>query len=327
MSQLFDTPGAAGGVAEIPRDHWKRPLVVPEGGGKPVPYTRCTTFVDVLDDKYNLQRWQLRQVALGLADRPDLILSVSAYRDDKAALNRIADQALEAAKSGAAATTGTALHALTERRDRGQAIGVVPAAYRADLTAYAAATGGMEHVGIEVFTVHDGYRIGGTPDRVVKFRGRYYIADVKTGEISYGGLKIAMQLAVYANSTLYTATGGRHPYPWPVDTERAIVIHLPAGQGFCSLHWVNIAAGWEAVETASMVRGWRARKDWYTPVPPDDRPALSTALSEVDIAISNAATIDELRMVWTKAIAAQTWTDEHLQKALVRKQQLERVAS
>ena len=39
---------------DIPRDHWNRPLVVPPGGGNPVPYTRCTTFIDPLEDQYNL---------------------------------------------------------------------------------------------------------------------------------------------------------------------------------------------------------------------------------------------------------------------------------
>ncbi len=113
------TPQFDGPAATIPRDRWNRPLIVPPGGGKPTAYTRCTTFVDCLEDKYNLQRWQLRQCAIGLADRPDLLLSVSAHRDDKHALNSITEKAMEAAQSSARSTMGTATHALGERVDRG----------------------------------------------------------------------------------------------------------------------------------------------------------------------------------------------------------------
>lgn len=229
-------------------------------------YTRCTTFVDCLDDKYNLQKWQQRMVALGLADRPDLLLAVSAHRDDKRELDQITGKALEAAQAGAAATTGTALHALTEKIDRGEELPVIPEAYRADLEAYRKATIELETLLIEQFTVHDEHRIGGTPDRLVRYRGRAYIADVKTGQIDFGAMKIAMQLSVYARSTPYNhETKTRTPYPAPVDTTRGVVIHLPAGTGTCELRWVDLDVGWTAVEIAARVRKARAYKDWYQP--------------------------------------------------------------
>ena len=65
---------------EIPRDHFGRPLVIPPGGGKPVPYRRCTTFIDVLADRFNLELWKQRQVAVGLSRRPDLLLMASSAR-------------------------------------------------------------------------------------------------------------------------------------------------------------------------------------------------------------------------------------------------------
>src|SRR5689334_2925212 len=71
----FTTP-----APQVPRDRWQRPLVVPPKGGKPVAYTRCTTFVGCLEDTFNLSRWQQRMVALGLNDRPDLLLAVAAHR-------------------------------------------------------------------------------------------------------------------------------------------------------------------------------------------------------------------------------------------------------
>jgi hypothetical protein len=51
----------------------------------------------------------------------------------------------------------------------------------------------------------------------------------------------------------------------PVSLERALVIHLPAGQARCELHWLDIAAGWEAARLAATVRAWRARRDLTQP--------------------------------------------------------------
>lgn len=326
VGQPFDAP-----TVTIPRDRWNRPLVVPPDGGKPTAYTRCTTFVDCLEDKYNLQRWQLRQCAIGLADRPDLLLSVSAHRDDKHALNGIAEKAMEAAASSARSTTGTAVHALCERVDRGQPLGIVPPSARADVEAYQAETRDLEHVYIEQFSVRDSLKIGGTPDRVVKFDGKYYIADIKTGaDISWGALKIAMQLSVYAHSVPYHAPGERRPYPFELDKDDAIVIHLPAGEARCELFFVDIAHGWEAVHVAATVRNFRAHKKWYTPInlgPGPQGDPSAAAPPTVDERIAAASTVGELRAVWSKAIAAGTWTDTNLAHAIERKAQLEKVAS
>lgn len=265
MTDLFDAPGAGGDATKVPRDGRGRPKIVPPGGGKEVSYTRCTTFVAALEDTYNLTKWKMRQVALGLADRPDLLLSVSAHRDDKSELDRVADAAMEAAQSSAAATTGTALHTLTELHDHGRPIGTLPAAARADLDAYIAETAGLSYVAIEQFRVCDELKVGGTADRVIDLGDRLMIGDVKSGDITYGIGKIAMQLAVYARSTAYTAGGGRVPDVKPMDLERAVVVHLPAGRGVCTLHEVDIAAGWEAVQLAARVRSWRGRKNLATP--------------------------------------------------------------
>lgn len=324
MSRPFDTP-----TATIPRDRWNRPLVTPPDGGKPVAYTRCTTFVDCLEDKYKLQQWQLRQCAIGLADRPDLLLSVSAHRDDKRALNQVCEKAMEAAASSAASMAGTARHVLCERVDRGHPLGIVPPDARRDIEAYQAATRDMKHVYIEQFSVRDSLKVGGTPDRVLEFNGKYYIGDIKTGsDITWGALKIAMQLAVYAHSTPYYPPGERQPYPFEIDKNEAIVIHLPAGEGRCELFFVDIAVGWEAVHVAGTVRNLRAYKNWYTPIQqgPQDTPPAA-ALATVDEQIAAASTVAELRAVWCKAIAAGAWTDANLAHAIERKAQLEKVAS
>lgn len=316
----FDTPAPT-----IPRDRFGRPRVVPPGGGERKAYTRCTTFVDCLDDKYNLQQWEQRMVALGLAQRPDLLLAVSAHQGDKGELNKITGRAKEAAAASASATTGTAVHALAERIDRGQPIDYVPPDYQPDLDAYRRATAPLAMVEIETFGVLDDLSIAGTWDRVVLYAGRYYVADLKTGStVTFGALKMSMQCAVYAHCTPYDiATDTRLPRDIEVDTERAIIIHLPAGSGTCQLYWADIAAGWVAVQVAADVRAWRARKDLLTPFT-----ALASAdtAEALDVQLRTAQTVDELRQLWTRAMAEGTWSDGHLSVALQRKAELEGAA-
>jgi hypothetical protein len=244
---------------EIARDRWDRPLVIPPEGGSALPYTRCTTFVGSIEDTYNLSRWQQRMVAVGLSQRPDLVLAAAAHRTDRDKLNGIVEDAMEAAAAHAGATTGTALHAMAETYDRGEDVGVVPAAYQADLDAYVEATADFTATHIEQFTVHDPWRIGGTPDRVVNFNGQRYIADIKTGDIKWGYLKMAAQLAVYARSKTYdVATGARGMHG--ADLQRGIIIHLPAGTGTCDLYWIDLVQGWECVKLCRQVRGMRSMK-------------------------------------------------------------------
>jgi hypothetical protein len=107
--------------------------------------------------------------------------------------------------------------------------------------------------------VHDGLRVAGTWDRLSRHQGKLYIGDVKTGrvdDLSIG--KIVMQLAIYSRCKLYDpATGARREQAEPVSTERAIIIELPAGTGTAKLWWIDIAAGWQAVQLAARARKWQ----------------------------------------------------------------------
>jgi hypothetical protein len=244
---------------EIERDRMGRPLVIPRGQeatGARIAYTRCTTFVGCLEDRYNLEKWQQRMVLIGISESPDLLLSAAAHRDDKTMLNSIAEEAQTIAKARSSATIGTAVHKFTADMDRGLEIGHVPGEWQRDLDAYKQATAMLHHRYVEQFMVQDDLCIGGTPDRIVELNGRNYIADTKTGDIERAG-KIAMQLAVYANSDLYDIVTG-HRTPIDIDRSNGIIIHLPAGTGTCQLYWVNIAAGWRAVQLAAQVRDWRS---------------------------------------------------------------------
>lgn len=324
----------------IPRDRWGRPLVVPPGGGKKTAYTRCTTYVDCLDDKFGLQKWMMRMTALGLASRPDLLLSVQAHKDDKNELDKLCESAKEAAAASAAATTGTALHALTELVDRGEELPVLPAEAKADLEAYREATKDLTAVFIEQFCVQDTLKIGGTPDRVVEYQGKRYIADLKTGSIEYGALKIAMQLAVYARSHTYDV-GSHKRSPHGADLQRGLIIHLPAGQAHCRLVWVDLVAGWNAVMVARDVRHQRNLKFTDLTRPFEDgagfgsQPSDEVAAADgrtmrqilanpsprpVDQQVREASTRAELEAIWRAH--EDDWTDDLTTLAIKRKAEL-----
>lgn len=298
----------------VQRDRWGRPLIIPPTGGKPTPYTRVTTYIGAMEDTYNLGRWQQRMVAVGLAQRPDLLLAAGAHRDDKEKLNDVCDQAREAAGASAAATTGTALHKILERLDLGEPLGVVPAAYQADVEAYFAATTGIEHEHIEQLMVLDELKVAGTPDRLARWQGKLVVFDLKTGSIEWAMAKIAMQLATYSRSALYNPETGERAQV-DVDQDVALVAHLPAGSGRCELHEVDIARGWKGVELAREVRGWRALRNF-------NRPLLPAAAQPFQDRILVAATVDELTAIWREAKAANAWTAQLTAAAAQRKAQL-----
>lgn len=312
---------------EIGRDRWGRPLVVPPGGGKPVAYTRCTTYIDCIDDKFALDQWKQRMVALGLASRTDLLVSVQAHRDDKKQLNKICDAAREAAAATAAATTGTALHALTEIIDGGGELPALPAGAAASLEKYREATAQLAMKAMEQFVVLDTLKVGGTFDRLVEFEGETYVADLKTSQtLDFGALKHAMQLAIYSRSSKYDAATGERT-PLGASCSRGVLIHCPStddpANARCDLYWVDLETGWYGVQVAKQVREKRAiKKDqvlvpFGSPARPSLRMELRDAEKTADAALAeqervlslirNSPTADDVRAVWASNEAV--WND------------------
>lgn len=68
---MTDLAGRTAASVEPPRDRWNRPKIR-QADGSEVAYTRCTTFIDCLDDKHNVHQWRQRMLAGGLAVRDDL---------------------------------------------------------------------------------------------------------------------------------------------------------------------------------------------------------------------------------------------------------------
>lgn len=291
----------------VPRDRWGRPLVIPAAGGKPIPYRRCTTFIDVLEDRWALELWKQRNVAAGMAARPDLVLKAASAAGDKNTLNEVCKEAADYAGQSTAATTGTALHAITEQLDRGMDV-TIPPSSQPDIDAYRQATAELVMQELEVFVVDDDLQVGGTFDRIVSWGGRRYVADIKTGRVDYAHAKIAMQLAVYAGSARYRPdTGGREDLA--VSRDWGLVIHLPAGAGECAIWWVNLADGRAGVDVASRVWQWRT-----------SRHEFARQFTPVGELIAAAGSVEHLETIWRQH--AEHWRAEWTQAAAGRKKQL-----
>jgi PD-(D/E)XK nuclease superfamily len=313
-------------MVEVPRDRYGRPLIIPPHGGELQPYMRVTTFAGVLEDTHGLQKWFQRQTMLGLVERPDLILAVKAHRQDKTKLTQIAEDAMQVAASSAAANVGTALHKLTEDIDRGIDVGTIPGEYQQDLDAYQRTLeyNQVAPIALERFVVLDDLKVAGTFDRLVDHRGQFYIADIKTGSIEYGKVKIAIQLACYAHGAYYDPDGGIRSSIPDINQEKGIIIHLPAGQHTCTLYWVDLKAGWEAAQLADSVRAWRMRRSLFTQFDLDAAAAVTNLrplIGDPILAeIHAASTVAALGACWRAN--HQQWTDEHTHAAARRKKQL-----
>ena len=326
---------AASGHYEPPRDQWGRYKLPHPVTGVEQGWTRATTLARVLADEYNLERWKLRQVAIGLATAPDLIaLAASAPRDDKATLNDVVKKAMNRAESDRGANLGTALHAFTHRRARGETIESmrVPSALIGDLEAYERCM--REHALTELpdlverIVVNTKVGAAGTFDRIVAQRpGKVNAApmsvlDLKTAKsLEYSFLEIAIQLAIYAHADYLwhppTGTYTQMPTDGTVDLFRALVLHLPVGAAQGTLWAVNIHEGWEYAQLAERARQARnGSKGLGWLVEPDPETLLIHR-------VSKAASQADIAALWDRHAPAGAWTDA-VQAAAVER--LERLA-
>lgn len=259
MTDLLDTIRP-----EPERDRWGRyRLPDPETGEQRV-WTRATTVAGTLKDTFALTAWECRMVAKGVATRPDLYaLAAATDVEDRESFAKIVEAAKDYAGASSGRNQGSALHLMTQRLHLEGKV-EVPAPWRDDIAAYEAklAEAKIETIPeyVERIVCVPELGVAGTLDRIVRVApdNGFYIGDLKTSKnIDYGWLEIAAQLALYAHAThMWT---GDHWIPMlPVSQERALVIHLPSGQGECDLYWVDIAKGWHIAKNSITVRAIRS---------------------------------------------------------------------
>ncbi|MFC4089372.1 hypothetical protein [Micromonospora sp. GCM10011541] len=290
----FTKPSTVGAVDQVadeqPRDRWKRPLIYVPGKPKLVPYTRCTTFIDVIEDKSALTKWGKRMVLVGAAKAPQVVReAVGLDHTDpagKKALDAKAETLVNVAGANDKREKGTHLHGLSEYVDRGEPLPECSPQDRADMAAYMMATLDLEVVHAERLVVVDEMEVAGTPDRVSYYDGPgpglmypdmgypdhikgNLITDLKTGSVEYGALKMAMQLAMYSRGVFYDwRTQERTPLP-DVNQEWGLIVHLAAGTGVATVYWIDLTAGWKGVQVAKIVRELRKNKKVMFPFGPD----------------------------------------------------------
>ena len=263
-------------MSEPKRDRWGRYLLPHPDTGKEEPWTRATTIANTLSNPWSLIDWKLRMAVKGIALRHDLRALASSLPLDagKKQLNEVAQSAIDSAGGNDNRNIGTALHEWTAQLDRGEEPEGLSEPWDRDLEAYRAA---LALYNVEIIPEYverivgmPGIMVAGTFDRIVGWGGDLYIADVKTGSVEYGWGEYAVQMALYAYADLMwdEATGAWRPAGvgrTDVNRSQGLVIHLPAGQAKCELHWVDLEVGWEAVSLAIDVRSWRDRKDISRP--------------------------------------------------------------
>ncbi|MEU7570346.1 hypothetical protein [Micromonospora sp. NPDC049240] len=202
----FVTPGSASVANEVvdeqPRDRWKRPLIHVPGKDKLVPYTRCTTFIDVIEDKSALAKWGKRMVLRGATLAPQVVReAVGLDHTDPAGKKQLdakAEHLVNVAGANDKREKGSDTHLLSEFVDRGEPLpdvlqrpGRPPTPVteqdRKDMAAYMMATLDLEVVHAERLVVVDEMEVAGTPDRVSYYDGPGPGAFMTDAEKAKGG--------------------------------------------------------------------------------------------------------------------------------------------
>lgn len=295
-------------AAEFVRDRWGRPLIIPDGGGKPVPYGRFSSHGSVLEEKFALEKWKIRTSAIGLTKREDLFAQLAACpADDSKRLDEIMAQALEAGGGSVGANLGTALHEFTQRVDLGEiSVADIAEPWRSDVQAYLNTLAEynltiVPHL-VEVNLVNDDLQLAGTADRFYSDNaGHLFCADIKTGkQISKNPLAYAVQLAAYANSMLYDIETGERQSPGKVDLNYGYIMHIPANQGRCDIYEVDLREAMEAARLASTVKSWQKRTDLVKPLNPVVKPKKAVKKASESPPESILSDQNEVRNVWVR---------------------------
>lgn len=257
-------------MIEIERDRFGRPLIPPpdDPDGKGVGYTRVTTISEVQADRFNLEKYLQRQVIKGLVADPSLMPLAQRAGDDKKVLNRLVEDAHDAARSSEKAEKGTALHDILYKVATRQDV-EIPAEWSRHVAEWERVTRDWHFACLEQMVIHDGYQYAGTPDAIAIVPSvtptQPIIVDYKTGStIDFGFREMAAQLAMYANADhLYEYGGeqGRQGMPPDLSLTKGLIVHLPEnGGGAIRLYQIDLIAGWKAAKRSIEIREWRRNK-------------------------------------------------------------------
>lgn len=311
------------------RDQWGRPKIMLPDGSRETGYRRASSYGSPLEDDSQLVKWKMRQVARGVARRPDIGLAITraevglegapaAAKKAKGAINELCEQAMEVVESGAKASIGTSLHHICEKLDLGKDPGHVPDQWRPDVDAYRDLVRGFRMLSVERFVVQDDHRVAGTTDRVVEVTwplltpagtiidpGAVLIGDVKTSQsMDFAGCKFGVQCWIYATGVPYDPIA-KQRIEWGHDAPRtdwALIFHAPSGQGKAKLYWVDLTTAEEAAHDVREIYLWRNKRG--KALIEGGRPG-----EDFTETCARATGLAELKAAYQRAVAVGSWNE------------------
>lgn len=270
---FFDEVVGRGGV---PRDGFGNALILPRGAtsDRLVPYTPASGLASAIADESHIHRWEMRYLAKGMGQSPDLCALAAAEpystglsnptvgRAKSAsgrALDSIIERALDRVGIHEKADYGTAVHAWTEP-DNQEPIPIQRAVDDVQSFRDAIARNGIRIIATEVFTANDEVRAAGTFDHLCWVPGYgIVICDKKTGKMNPH--EFGVQLSVYANGEVYDSeTRARRTLEdlagGPVNRDVGIVFEIADGR--TRLREVDLERGWRGAKAAAAARDYQA---------------------------------------------------------------------
>jgi len=278
----------------IDRNRWGQYMLPHPETGTPAAWRRVTTFTGMLNDRYALEKWKLRQLAAGFRARPGLLEQLTGERADD---DRVVGLALDAADTSAAADEGTRVHGMLAEIDAGRAVrrsDYTPADQQIADVYYQE----LGRVGLTPVGGHDAWvervvaipelgrstrtaGLAGTVDRWYRTlrpltaptreevpAGSVLIGDIKTGrwgpDSPFEQGSMTRQLAAYRTAQwMITPDGGWGPPP-PARRGWGVLVHLNVQTGTapeCAVFWIDLEAGREQLEVCRQVAEIRAARN------------------------------------------------------------------
>lgn len=319
---FFGTEAGRGGVA---RDYEGNAMVVPYAATRPMPYTSASSLADFIEDQRHIHRWQMRYLAKGMGQSPDLCelaasepystsLDATVFGKDKTASGRRLDTIIERAMDRVGidqrADRGTAIHAWTEPDNNEP----VSEGARSDVESFAACIkrNGIKIVATEVFTANDEVQAAGTFDHLVWAPGYgYVISDKKTGKMD--AHHFGIQLSVYAQGEIYDRTTGQRTSLDSLtdgdEVNREVGLVFAIGDGKTTVMEVDLVRGWEGAQAAASARDYQNGKDMMAPAATFLSQNVGRARATLARQLREAQGRDRMLEIWRAN--DHLWTDAH----------------
>lgn len=263
--------------------------------GEEQSWTRATTHAELPEDSFALTRWQLRQLLLGLHQRPDLLRLIESWADQpsKDDLDAVIKTAHEVAGNDSKANFGTAIHGVLQGVDRqwpeqgpddewlARVAADAPEWARPHVVGYVTE---MRRQGLRPIAAMTERRVinlalgcAGTLDNLFEeCDGTVVLGDKKTGRLDYPERAYAIQLAVYNGADYMLGADGGPVIDLrsiPLRTEYAVLVHVDPETGAGSTYRVDLRRGQYGANLAAEVREWRKTRGLLLPyVPPGGAP-------------------------------------------------------